>query len=162
MPTQSHAIRRALPGLLLAISLAPAACAPTNTNTTYSEAEIGRTAQISYGTIVSMRGVRVQNPNTGVGTLGGAAVGGVAGSSIGRNDVRGNILGAVGGAIVGGLVGTVVDSSVSTGEAVEFIIQEDNAAAPISVVQSNELNFTPGERILLTRGVRARIARVGA
>lgn len=162
MPPPSHALRRALPGLLLAVALALASCAPTNTNTTYSGAEIGRPAQISYGTLVSMRGVTVQNPNTGAGTLGGAAVGGVGNSFIGRNDVRGNILGAIDGAIVGGLVGTAVESSVSTEQAVEFIIQEDNAAAPISVVQSNELNFRLGERILLTRGARTRIARVGA
>ncbi len=141
--------------------LALAACAPTNTNTTYTSADIGRTAQLSYGQIVSMRAVVVQNPNTGVGTLGGAAVGGVAGSFIGRNDVRGNILGAVGGAIVGGLVGTVAENAASRGQAVEFIIQEDNAPAPISVVQTNEENFVPGERILLTRGSRTRIARVG-
>ena len=154
MPTQSHAIRRPLPGLLVAVALALAACAPTNTNTTYSGAETGRTAQISYGTLVSMRGITLQNPSTGAGTLGGTAVSGVG--------VRGNILGAVGGAIVGGLAGTAVESSVSTEQAVEFIIQEDNAAAPISVVQSNELNFRLGERILLTRGARTRIARVGA
>lgn len=161
MPAYFHAIRSTFPGIFVTFALGLSACAPTNTNTTHSAAEIGRTAQISYGTIVSMRGVVVQNRSTGAGTLGGAAIGGVAGSFIGRNDVRGNILGAVGGAIVGGLVGTAVESSASTGQAVEFIIQEDNAAAPISVVQTNELNFLPGERIVLSRGARTRIARAG-
>jgi outer membrane lipoprotein SlyB len=164
MPSYFNTGRRRLPGILLTITLVTtalglAACAPSNTNTTSSADEIGRTAQISYGTIVSMRGVVVQNPNTGAGTLGGAAPGGASGSFIGRNDVRGNILGAVSGAVVGGLAGTPVQTSGSKGQAVEFIIQEDNAAAPISVMQANELNFVPGERIMLTRGARTRIAR---
>jgi outer membrane lipoprotein SlyB len=136
-------------------------CAPTNTNTTYTSADIGRTAQLSYGTIVSMRPVVVQGQNTGVGTLGGAAIGGTAGSFIGRNDVRGNILGAVGGAVIGGLVGYAAENALSTGQAVEFIIQEDNAPAPISVVQTNEESFRPGERVVLSRGARTRIARAG-
>ncbi len=148
--------------LLLALfaCLGFAACAPQNTNTTYSAADIGRTAQISYGTIVSMRPVVVQGQQTGVGTLGGAAVGGVAGSYIGGRDPRANILGAIGGAIIGGIAGTAAEGAVNKGEAVEFIIQEDNAPNPISVVQTNEDGFRPGERVALTRGARTRIARV--
>jgi outer membrane lipoprotein SlyB len=145
----------------LAFGLGLSGCAPTNTNTTVSSGEVGVAAQISYGTIVSMRGTVVQGRNSGVGALGGAAVGGTAGSFIGRNDVRGNILGAVGGAVVGGLVGYAAETALSSGPAVEFIIQEDNAPAPISLVQTNEGNFRPGERVVLSRGARTRIARLG-
>ena len=141
----------------MAVSLI-AACAPTNTNTTYSSYEIGRTANIAYGQILSMRPVTVQSPNSGVGTLGGAAVGGTAGSFIGGNNVRGNILGAVGGAIVGGIAGTLIENQVSTGTAFEFVVREDNGQT-IAVVQTNELGFQPGERVVLTRGARTRIAR---
>ena len=103
-------------------------------------------------------GVLVQNQQSGVGTLGGAAVGATAGSFLGRNNVRANIIGAVGGAIVGGIVGSVVENGVSTGNAVEFIIREDDGQT-ISVVQTNEEQFSPGERVVLTRGARTRIAR---
>ena len=149
-----------LASLALPVLVAVSACAPTNTNSTYRGADIGRTAQVSYGTILSMRGVAVQGQNTGTGAVGGAVVGGVAGSFIGRNDPRGNILGAVAGAVVGGLVGNAVENSANTGTAVEFIIQEDGAAQPISVVQTNEENFRPGERVLLTRGARTRLSHV--
>jgi outer membrane lipoprotein SlyB len=138
-----------------------AGCAPANTNTTYSGADIGRTASVSYGVIVSMRNVAVQGQSGGgFGTLGGAAAGGVAGSFIGRNDVRGNIIGAIGGAIIGGLAGSAIEGSVSSGSAVEFIIREDNGQT-IAVVQTNEEAFRPGERVVLTRGARTRIARAG-
>lgn len=133
--------------VLMGFALAANGCAPASTNSTYGSADLGRTASLSRGTIVSMRGATVQNQNAGVGAPGGAAVGG--------RDVRGTILGAVSGAVVGGVGGYAAEG------AVEFIIQEDNAPAPISVVQSNEGGFRPGERVVLTRGSRTRIARAG-
>ncbi|MCX7382842.1 MAG: glycine zipper 2TM domain-containing protein [Alphaproteobacteria bacterium] len=150
---------RVLP-LMLALCVAAnlAACAPANTNTTYTSADIGRTAQIAYGVIVSMREVRLQGQPTGVGTVGGAAAGAVAGSYIGGRDPRANVLGAIGGAIIGGLAGNAVEGAASTGTAVEFIIREDTGHT-ISVVQTNEEQFRPGERVVLTRGARTRIAR---
>lgn len=150
---------RILP-LMLALCVAAnlAGCAPANTNTTYTSADIGRTAQIAYGVIVSMREVRVQGQPTGVGAVGGAAAGAVAGSYIGGRDPRANVLGAIGGALLGGLAGSAVENSASSGVAVEFIIREDNGHT-ISVVQTNEDQFRPGERVVLTRGARTRIAR---
>lgn len=152
-----HPARLAL-ALSLAAPLLPlAACAPTNTNTTYSANEIGRTAQVTYGVIVSMRPVTVQSQTTGVGALGGAAVGATAGSFIGRNDVRANILGAVVGGVAGAVAGNAVEKSVSTGQAMEFIIRQDDGST-VSVVQTNEENFHPGDRVVLTRGARTHIA----
>lgn len=145
---------------MLALLAGLAACAPANTNTTYRATDIGRTARVSYGTIISMRPVVVQGQPTGLGAIGGAAVGGVAGSFIGRSDPRANILGAVAGAVVGGLAGNAIEGSASTGNAVEFIIQEDGASQPISVVQTNEDNFQPGQRVMLTRGDRTRLSHV--
>ncbi len=143
--------------IALSMVIGLAACAPANTNSTYSTADIGRTANISYGVIVSMRTVQVQNQGTGVGTLGGAAAGAAAGSFIG-GDPRSNIIGAIGGAIVGGIAGTAIEKGVSGGTAVEFIIREDSGQT-ISVVQTNEDQFRPGERVVLTRGARTRIGR---
>lgn len=153
--------RNLLAPLALAAALGVAACAPQYTNSTYTGADIGRTASVSYGTIVSMRPVTVQGGppgGVGVGTLGGAALGGVAGSFIG-GDPRSNILGAVGGAIIGGIAGTAVERGVSQGNAMEFIIREDDGQT-ISVVQTDEERLQPGDRVVLTRGARTRIARV--
>ena len=152
------AARAALVATVLATLLGVAACAPQNTNTTYSGQDIGRTASVSFGTIVSMRPVAVEGGGTGLGAIGGAAAGGVAGSFIGNNDVRGNILGAIGGAIVGGVVGSAVEGGLSQGQAVEFIIRDDSGQT-ISVVQTNEERFQVGERVIITRGARTRLAR---
>ena len=61
-------------------------------------------------------------------------------------------------AIIGGLAGTAVERSVNTGEAMEFIIREDDGQT-VSVVQTNEERFQAGERVVLTRGARTRIGR---
>lgn len=151
--------RNLLAAAALTAVLGVAACAPQYTNSTYTGADIGRTATVTYGTIVSMRPVTVQGGppgGAGVGTLGGAALGGVAGSFIG-GDPRSNILGAVGGAIIGGLAGNAIEGGMSRGNAVEFIIREDNGQT-ISVVQTNEEHFREGDRVVLTRGARTRIA----
>jgi outer membrane lipoprotein SlyB len=150
--------RLSTPALALAAALAPlAACAPTNTNTTYAASEIGRPADVTYGVIVSMRPVTVQAQNTGIGALGGAAAGATAGSFIGRNDVRANILGAVAGGLIGAVAGNAVEKSVNKGDAVEFIIRQDDGST-LSVVQTNEDGFRPGDRVVLTRGARTHIA----
>ena len=154
----AKATRSLIPAIGLVALLGMGACAPRNTNTTYTGADIGRSAQVSYGVIVSMRPVTIQGGQSGVGTFGGAAAGATAGSFIG-GDPRMRILGAIGGAIIGGLAGGAAEGSLSTGQAVEFIIREDNGQT-ISVVQTNEESFQPNERVVLTRGARTRIARV--
>ena len=153
---------RMAPRLAVALSLAAtlgvAACAPTNTNSTYSGADIGRSATVSYGVIVSMRNVTVQGQGGGgVGTVAGAVAGGIAGSFIGGGG-RSNALGAIGGAVLGGVAGTAIENGANQGQAVEFIIREDSGQT-ISVVQTNEENFRPGERVVLTRGSRTRLGR---
>jgi outer membrane lipoprotein SlyB len=143
--------------LAFCLALGLAACAPQYTNTSYTSADIGRSAEVSYGVIVSMRNVQVQGPPTGVGTVGGAVAGGVAGSFIGHGDPAAGIIGVIGGAILGGLAGNAIESGASTGNAVEFIIREDNGQT-ISVVQTNEESFRPGERVVITRGARTRLS----
>lgn len=149
------ALLRAAPALaLLAGGLA--ACAPQATNSTYSAAGIGRSQYVEYGTIIGMRPVTVQGSGGGVGTLAGAAAGGVAGSFIG-GDPRSNILGALGGAIIGGVAGNVAERSMTTGQAIEFTIRTPQG--DMAVVQSNEEALQVGEHVRILRGDRTRITR---
>lgn len=159
MPAPTPDVQLALRVVFLTVGLGLSACASTPVTTLSSDAQSAHAAGVSYGTIVSMRGVVVQNAPSGAAALGESATGGVGNS---RSDVRGTILSAVSSAVAGGMADTVADSTMVSGHSVEFIIQEDASATPISVVQSNELNFAPGERIALTHGIRTRIARAGA
>jgi hypothetical protein len=51
-------------------------------------------------------------------------------------------------------------SAASQGAPVEFIVRTDDGAT-LSVVQDNGLGFRAGERVLILRGKRARLARPG-
>lgn len=148
---------RRFPFLLAALALiALAGCAPTNANTTYGAGEVGTSAPVVYGTIVSMQPVTVKPANNGAGALAGAVAGGVGGSFIG-GDTRSNVLAGLGGAALGGLAGNYIQNQVGTGTAVEFVIREDNGQL-ISVVQTNEANFHVGQRVAIIQGEQTRLA----
>ncbi|MCQ4162311.1 hypothetical protein NON00_20575 [Roseomonas sp. GC11] len=159
MPAPSRLSSGLRAGLaLLLLGGAVAACAPQQTGTTYSAAALGRAASVSYGTIVGMRPVTVQNESgAAVGTAAGAVAGGVAGSFIG-GDWRSNALAGLGGAVIGGLAGNAIGRGVSTANAVEFFIREDRGG-DISVVQTNEEGLQVNDRVVISRGDRTRISR---
>lgn len=149
---------RLLPAMAAVLALAALpACQPANTGSTVSAYGLGGAAHVSYGTIVGTRQVRVQGTQSGVGTLGGAAAGGLAGSFIG-GDWRSNALAGIGGAIVGGLAGTAVERGVTGGTAIEFIVRQDRGG-DIAVVQTNEEGLQAGDRVVITRGDRVRLSR---
>ncbi|MDB5370852.1 MAG: hypothetical protein JWP20_2410 [Roseomonas sp.] len=134
-----------------------AACAPTMTATTYNTGSIGRAASLSYGTIVGLRPVTVQNNQAGLGTAAGAVAGGVAGSFIG-GDWRSNLLAGLGGAVIGGALGNAAERGTGTGQAVEFFVREDRGG-DISVVQTNEENLQYNDRVVIIRGDTTRLSR---
>jgi outer membrane lipoprotein SlyB len=113
--------------------LGVAACASPPAATIYGAADSAGAQTLSYGTIVSMRPVTLQGEPAGIGILGGA--------------------------ILGSAASNVADQSASGGRAMEFIVQEDNSSQPISVIQTNELNFRPGDRVIVNRSARTRLAR---
>jgi outer membrane lipoprotein SlyB len=149
------AFAKALLALTLA-GLVAAGCAPSETGRTYTRDQINRPANVSAGTILSMREVTVQSRG-GPGTLVGATAGGVAGSFIG-GDWRANVLAGLAGAVVGGVAGNLAEGALASGTATEFIIEVDGGGT-IAVVQTNEDGFRVGDRVTILTGDRARLVR---
>ena len=139
--------------LLMAAALL-AACAPTNTATTYSREQMNREAQVETGTIVSIRPVTVEGSGR-TGTLLGGAAGGVAGSFIG-GDWRSNLLAGLAGAVVGGVAGSAAERSLTTATANEFIVELEGGGT-IAVVQTNDQGLRVGDRVTVLRGDRTRL-----
>jgi outer membrane lipoprotein SlyB len=158
MPTFPVTLARAALVVLIAAG-GLAACAPTNTNTTYTAGSIGVAAQVRYGTIVGMRPVQIAGSRSGAGAAVGGIAGGVAGSAIG-GDWRARTLAGVGGALVGAGVGALAERGLTQGQAVEFTIRPDTSGADYTVVQTNELGLQVGERVAVSFGDRARLNRV--
>ncbi len=144
--------------VVLALGGGLVACAPA-TNTTVDRGALGTSGFVSSGTIVGMRPVAVSGSRTGIGAGAGAVGGGVIGSTIG-GDWRARAVGGVVGALAGGLAGAAIEEGATRGNAMEFIIRDDNGQTR-SVIQTNELGLTVGERVLITQGDRVRLSRAG-
>lgn len=150
-------LSRLLPLSVLLLAGGLAACAPAAQNSTVSAYAVGAQGYVTYGTIVGMRPVQVTGTRSGLGVGAGAVAGGLVGSTVGRG-WRANTVGGVAGALIGGLAGAAIEEGVTSGQAVEFTIQEDGGQ-PIAVVQTNELAFQVGERVAISRTDRVRLSR---
>lgn len=100
---------------------------------------------ISYGTIVSVRPVKIQANNQGVlGTVGGGALGGIAGSTIG--DGRGQAIATAVGVIAGAMIGSSVEEKATQVSSLEMVIRKDDGKE-IVVVQKKNDSFVVGKRV---------------
>ena len=105
--------------------------------------------EVRFGVIESVREVKIQPGETGVGTAGGAMLGGIAGSTVGGGS--GQVAGAIGGAILGGLIGQSVERSANERPGVELTVLLDSGKY-IAVVQEADEAFRSGDRVRILSG----------
>jgi outer membrane lipoprotein SlyB len=110
---------------------------------------------VRTGTVESIRNVRIVSPESGVGTLSGAALGGLAGSTAGEGN--GQAAMAIIGALAGGLLGQHVEQGANTSNAFELTVRLDTGEL-VAITQANDEMFRPGERVrLLSNGATTRV-----
>lgn len=122
-------------------------CANTDiySGSVYRGEQAKEARSISYGTIVSVREVKIQADSPGViGTVGGGVLGGIAGSGIGGG--TGQAIATSVGAIAGAVIGNTVEQKVSQVSSLEMVIRKDDGNE-IVVVQKKEDGFTPGKHV---------------
>ena len=127
--------------LALMMSIGLTGCANTDvfSGDVYSADQAKEARSISYGTIVSVRPVKIQADNNGViGSVGGGALGGIAGSTIG---------GGTGQAIAG----SKIEEKMSQVNGAELVIRKDNREE-IVVVQKADPSFKAGRRVRIVGG----------
>ena len=133
-----------------------AGCAtPPQSGSVYRSYQAQSEQVVRMGVVESVRNVTIVNPESGVGTMGGAALGGLAGSQIGS----GNGSAAVGivGAIAGGLIGNRVEANANNRPGFEITVKLDNGELR-AITQSADELFRPGERVrLLSNGYQTRV-----
>ncbi|OOF79733.1 glycine zipper 2TM domain-containing protein [Rodentibacter caecimuris] len=138
--------------LVLAVTLGVTGCANTDifSGDVYSAGQAKEARSISYGTLVSVRPVKIQADNQGViGSVGGGVLGGVAGSAIGGG--RGQAIATAVGAIAGAIVGSKVEEKASQVNAAELVIKKDDGKS-IVVVQKADPKFVAGKRVQIVGG----------
>jgi len=138
-----------------AVSLTGCVVANPNTVSAY---DAQRMATVIDATVLSVRPVTLQGRDTGVGTVGGAVIGGIAGSNVG-GPRTGGIVG-IAGAIVGGLIGNAVERDATQQQAQEILLQLKNGDRRQVVQGIGTDSFNPGDPVILvTTGGRTRVMR---
>lgn len=150
-------INKVLVSALLAV-IGISGCTNSLSPDTYTTSTAGQLNRVVPGVVVSSRVVEVaDDANAGdggmAGTLGGAALGGIAGSSIGHG--RGSALGLVGGAILGGIAGNAMQKQITQQTGIEYVIRTKQGM--ISVVQGPTPTFNRGQHVLIQYGRRVRV-----
>ena len=139
---------RLIAAVLAATALAMTAGCASYAPTDYRSSEARSVQNVAYGTVESVRAVRVNEDQAPVGTIAGAAVGGLLGNTIGHGAGRGvaTILGAVGG----GFAGNAIEHKATEENAEEIVVRLDNGST-IAVTQGAQ-GFERGQRVRVLTG----------
>lgn len=120
--------------------------------------EVQRMAHVQDGTVISVRSVRVEGHNTGVGGAAGAVTGAVAGSTIGG--YRDSAVFSALGFILGGVIGSAIERDAGQRQALEILVQLRNGERVAIVQAQGEERFAPGDAVMIvSQGRSARVAR---
>ncbi|MBK7541199.1 MAG: glycine zipper 2TM domain-containing protein [Candidatus Competibacteraceae bacterium] len=132
-------------------------CASSLSGGAYSRAQARGVQEVRLGYVESVRDVLIEGTQSGVGTMGGAALGGLAGSNLGKGN--GRAAGAIGGAIVGGLVGSTIEQNATRQPGLEITVRLDSGRL-LAITQAADEPFNRGDRVRLLTGYdgTARIA----
>ena len=133
-----------------------AGCAYTpQSGSVYHASQTQNEQVVRMGTVESVRNVIIANPESGVGTMGGAALGGLAGSQAGSGN--GSAAMGIVGAIAGGLIGQRVEANANNKPGFEITVRLDSGELR-AITQSADELFRPGERVrLLSNGYNTRV-----
>ncbi|MDH2998167.1 hypothetical protein A1D22_09790 [Pasteurellaceae bacterium LFhippo2] len=133
--------------LMAALTLAGCAQTDVYSGSVYRGDQAKEARSITYGTIVSVREVKIQAESQSqgaLGTVGGGVLGGIAGSTIGGG--RGQAVATAVGAIAGAVLGNTVEEKASQVTSLEMVIRKDDGQE-IVVIQKKEDGFVPGKRV---------------
>lgn len=136
-------------------ALLGACVGPSSSGNVYSSYQTMNEQVVRTGTVESVRNVTIVNPESGVGTVSGAALGGLAGSQVGSGS--GSAAVGIIGAVAGGLLGNRIENQANQKPGFEITVRLDDGELR-AVTQLADEMFRPGERVrLLSNGYTTRV-----
>jgi outer membrane lipoprotein SlyB len=144
-------MRRFFAATLLLAALS--GCGPNYSPNTYSVTAVQQANTVAQGVIIGLRSVSVSAAGT-VGTLTGAAAGGIAGSQAVSGPV--SAFTALGGSLVGGIAGSAVEHTTADTTAFEYIVRKASGDL-VSVTQKDKTPLALGQKVLVIAGNQARV-----
>jgi outer membrane lipoprotein SlyB len=156
MRTTTHAVL----AIVAAGSLGLAGCAYNSSSPdVYTASQAQREETVRFGTVESVRAVKISSNNgqpSGLGAVGGGALGAVAGSAIGGG--KGSIATAIVGGIAGAVAGNAVENGIAMQNGVEVTVRLDNGDLRAVTQTANGEIFQAGDRVrLLSSGGVTRV-----
>jgi len=147
-------ILRALAVSLIGLSLVGCVNNDSLSGDTYSASEAKQVQNVTYGTIVSVRPVKIQagSENNVVGALGGAVLGGLLGNTVGGGS--GRTLATAAGAIAGGVAGQQVQGAINKDQGVELEIRRDDGQTILVVQKLGNTRYYAGQRVAVASNGR--------
>ncbi|WP_228028028.1 glycine zipper 2TM domain-containing protein [Chitinibacter fontanus] len=142
---------------ILTSSMLLTGCITADSANVYKKGELKQLASARAGVIENLRDVQMDDSSTGVGSIAGAVIGGVAASSnIGKG--TGAVISGVLGSILGGMLGNKVETSITRKPAKELTILMQDNGQRVVVVQDADVNFVVGQHVdVITDGHTARV-----
>jgi outer membrane lipoprotein SlyB len=138
--------------LLVAVACAAVlgGCAyPRQGSADYTAYGVRGEQSVRFGIVESVRLVRIQAPDSGVGAFSGAAIGGIAGSHVGGGS--GQAVGAIAGAVLGGILGQAIEQDANQRTGLEITVLLDNGKY-VAVTQEGDEQFRNGDRVRVLSG----------
>ncbi|CAB3763598.1 glycine zipper 2TM domain-containing protein [Paraburkholderia humisilvae] len=135
----------------IAGALAMSGCASNSSSpNVFTASQAQREATVRMATVDSVRPVRISSNNgqpTGLGLVGGGAIGGIAGSQIGGG--TGSVVTGIIGGLAGAVAGNAVENAAAMRDGVEITVRLDNGdLRAITQTNTGEV-FRAGDRVRL-------------
>ncbi|MGF6567979.1 outer membrane lipoprotein SlyB [Paraburkholderia sp. GAS333] len=153
---------RLMVATLIAGSVAMTGCAVNSSSPdVFTSSQAQREQTVRMGTVDSVRMVRISTNNgqpSGLGAVGGGALGALAGSSIGggRGSVATGIIGGIGGAVAG----NAIENNVAMRDGLEITVRLDNGDLRAITQTATGETFRAGDRVrILSSGGVSRVTR---
>lgn len=128
-------------------------CGPSYSPDTYATNAAQQANKVEQGIVVGVRTVGISAAGT-VGTVTGAAAGGIAGSQAVAGPI--SAFTALGGSLVGGIAGSTVEHATADAVAFEYIVRKGNGEL-VSVTQKDKIPLALGQKVLVIAGNQARV-----
>ncbi len=160
MKTKNSWVNRLGAAAVIGGSLLASGCAYNSSSAdVYTASQAQREETVRLATVDSVRAVKISSNNgqpTGLGLLGGGALGAVAGSAIGGG--TGSIVTGIVGGLAGAVAGNAVENTAAMRDGVEITVRLDNGdMRAITQTATGEI-FRAGDRVrLLSSGGVTRV-----
>ncbi len=115
----------------------------------YGPAGVRGEMSVRFGVVESVRLVRIDPRETGVGSAAGAAIGMVGGSHVGGGS--GQVVGAIAGAVLGGIIGQAIEQDANQRTGLEITVLLDNGKY-VAITQEADETFRSGDRVRVLSG----------